>query len=154
MKAWLCLGSNQDKPKEQLERAVEFLNNKCYVKIVRKGNVHITKPFGHTDQPDFANQLLEINTVLSAEELLAFIKTTEVELGRKPTFRWGPRLIDIDIVFYGDETINREDLTIPHPGVKDRHYLLQLLNEAIPDYVHPELKHSISHLYKNLSKES
>lgn len=153
MKAWLCLGSNLDNPKEQLGKAVNFLSDKCYVKIVRRGSIHITKPFGYTDQPDFANQLLEVETVLSAKELLEFIKTSEIALGRKPTFRWGPRLIDIDIVFYEDDTITNDDLIIPHPGVKDRHYLLQLLNEAIPDYVHPELKHSISHLYKNLSKE-
>jgi dihydroneopterin aldolase / 2-amino-4-hydroxy-6-hydroxymethyldihydropteridine diphosphokinase len=150
MKAWICLGSNLDKPMQQLEKAVNYLQEKCYVTILRQGKAFMTKPFGYKNQPDFANQLLEIETLLTPSELLIFLKNAELELGRKPTFKWGPRTIDMDIVFYGDEIINSEDLTIPHSGAADREYLLLLLNEVIPDYVHPVLKQSISSIYKNL----
>ena len=154
MKAWICLGSNQDNPKQQLEKAVKYLQEKCYITVLQHGKAVITKPFGYMKQPDFANQLLEIETLLTPAELLAFLKNAELELGRKPSFKWGPRTIDMDIVFYGDEIINSEELIIPHPGVADREYLLLLLNEVIPDYVHPVLKQTISNIYKNLQKET
>jgi dihydroneopterin aldolase/2-amino-4-hydroxy-6-hydroxymethyldihydropteridine diphosphokinase len=154
MKAWLCLGSNQEQPFIQLEKAVKFLDEKCYITILRKSEAITTKPYGFKEQPDFANQLLEVETKLSAIELLLFLKNAEQELGRAKTFKWGPRVIDIDIIFYGDETIRSEQVTIPHPGITDRKYLLTMLNELIPDYVHPELKISISKLYQNLQKET
>jgi dihydroneopterin aldolase / 2-amino-4-hydroxy-6-hydroxymethyldihydropteridine diphosphokinase len=154
MKAWLCLGSNQSQPFQQLEKAVQFLDEKCYITILQKGKAIETKPYGYKEQPDFANQLLEIETKLSASELLLLIKNTEKELGRTHTFKWGPRVIDIDVLFYGDETINSEQITIPHPGIMDREYLLMMLNDVIPDYTHPALKQSISKLYNNLKKET
>jgi 2-amino-4-hydroxy-6-hydroxymethyldihydropteridine diphosphokinase len=154
MKAWLCLGSNQERPFEQLEKAVKYLDEKCYITILSRGKATQTKPYGYKDQPDFANQLLEIETRLTAIELLLFLKNAERELGRMPTFKWGPRTIDIDIIFYGDEAINNEQITIPHPGIGDREYLLCLLNEMIPEYTHPQLKRPINQLYKNLKKES
>ena len=148
MQAIICLGSNLDNPLHQLELATAYLQEKCYVNILQKGNVTMTKPFGYEDQPDFANQLLEIETPLSPIELLVFLKSAEQVLGRKPTFKWGPRSIDLDIIFYTDKIINTEDLTIPHPGIADREYLLSLLNELIPDYIHPVLQKSVSTIYK------
>lgn len=153
MKAWLCLGSNQEKPFQQLQKAVSYLKEKCYITILKEGKALKTKPFGYTDQPDFSNQLLQIETPLSAEELLIFLKKAELELGRFPTFKWGPRTIDIDILFYEDEIIDKEELVIPHPGIAAREYLLQLLCEEIPDYVHPRLKKSIRELNDIFLKE-
>ncbi|MFO7660028.1 MAG: 2-amino-4-hydroxy-6-hydroxymethyldihydropteridine diphosphokinase [Candidatus Cloacimonadaceae bacterium] len=153
MKAWLCLGSNQEKPFRQLEKAIRYLKEKCYITILKEGKAIKTKPFGYTDQPDFVNQLLHIETPLSAEELLIFLKKAELELGRFPTFKWGPRTIDLDILFYENEVINRENLVIPHPGIAEREYLLQLLWEEIPDYVHPVLQKTIRELNEKLTKE-
>lgn len=153
MKAWLCLGSNQDKPFQQLEKAVRYLNEKCYVTILKEGRAVQTKPFGYINQPDFVNQLIYIETPLSAEELLIFLKKAELELGRFPTFKWGPRTIDLDILFYENEVINKENLVIPHPGIAEREYLLQLLMDELPDYVHPLLQKSIRELHENLIKE-
>jgi 2-amino-4-hydroxy-6-hydroxymethyldihydropteridine diphosphokinase len=147
MTAWVCLGSNLDNPVQQLQCALKYLQEKCYVKILRQSNVMISKPYGYPDQPDFANQLIEIETPLSAEELLIFLQNTEQYLGRKPTFRWGPRVIDLDIIFYGDAVIKTKDLSIPHPGIANREYLLQLLYEVIPDYQHPETKQTIRTIY-------
>jgi len=154
MKAWLCLGSNKNNPFEQLERAVNYLSKKCYIAILKEGKPINTKPFGYTEQPDFANQLIQIETPLNAEELLIFLKKTEIELGREKTFKWGPRSIDIDILFYENEVINKSGLIIPHPGIAEREYLLNLLNEEIPDYIHPLLKKSILEIYNNYQKET
>ncbi len=152
MRAVLCLGSNLDEPFLQLEKAIRFLESKCYITILKKGKAIMTKPYGFTEQPDFANQLIQIDTSLSAMELLLFIKNMEIELGRKPSFKWGPRLIDIDIVFYEDEIVKSNNLIIPHPGVMQREYLLRMLKELIPDYVHPEHKQTIDTIYNNLIK--
>lgn len=154
MKVWLCLGSNQNNPFEQLDRAVRLLNGKCYITIIKEGQPVSTKPFGYTDQPDFANQLIQIETPLNAEELLIFLKKTEIELGREKSFKWGPRLIDIDILFYENEVINKSELIVPHPGIAEREYLLNLLCEEIPDYIHPLLKKSIREIYNNYQKET
>jgi dihydroneopterin aldolase / 2-amino-4-hydroxy-6-hydroxymethyldihydropteridine diphosphokinase len=153
MKAWLCLGSNQDNPFHQLERTLKYLAEKCYIKILQQGKPISSKPYGYADQPDFANQLIQIETPLKAKELLAFLKNAEIELGRKPTFKYGPRLIDLDIIFFEDEVIKDTRLTVPHPGITKREYLLNMLNEMIPDYIHPELKLSIKHLYDNFPKD-
>lgn len=147
MTAWICLGSNLEEPFKQLEKAVMYLSEKCYITILRQGKAMATKPFGFTDQPDFANQLIQIETPLSAMELLIFLKKVEEELGRKPTHKWGPRIIDMDILFYGDEVIKTDELTIPHPGIPEREYLLKLLNDIAPDYVHPEINARISNIY-------
>lgn len=147
MKAWLCLGSNLNEPERQLQKAVQYLREKCYINVLKEGKSILTKPFGYTDQPDFANQLLEIETRLSPRELLIFLKSSEVELGRKPTFKWGPRSIDLDILFYEDRVINTDELVIPHPGIRQREYLLSLLNDMIPDFKHPELNKTMQELY-------
>jgi len=153
MTAWLCLGSNLDNPFKQLELALKYIEEKCYVKILQKTKPMKTKPYGYIDQPDFVNQLIQVDTTLSATELMMFLKETEKQLGRKQTFKWGPRKIDMDIVFYGDEIINEENLTVPHPGISDRLYLLQMLNDIIPDYKYPGSDITIQTMFKELNKE-
>ena len=150
MIAWLCLGSNQDDPEKHLKQAVSYLQEKCYIKILQTGKIHQTKPYGYIDQPDFTNQLLQVETPLNPHELLTFLKKAETELGRKPTFKWGPRVIDLDIVFYENKVINSDELILPHPGIMDRTYLLQLLNEVIPDYIHPVNGQSIRTIYQTV----
>jgi len=155
MKACLCLGSNLNNPIKQLEKAVKYLGEKCYINIIKAGDLISTKPFGYKEQPDFANQLLLIDTPLSARELLIFIKKTEKELGRIETFKWGPRSIDIDIILYEDEIINEEHLKLPHPGIMEREFLLKMLAEMMPDYIHPVEKKTISTLLSEYkSKEA
>lgn len=153
MKAWICLGSNLNKPEEQLQTAVKYLKEKCFFRIIKEGKPLSSKPFGYTDQPDFINQLIQVETLLSAHELLCFVKNVEKELGRLDTFKWGPRTIDLDIIFYEDEIIDKDDLKIPHPGIVEREYLLKLLNDMIPDYIHPELNKTIREIYSNFQKE-
>jgi 2-amino-4-hydroxy-6-hydroxymethyldihydropteridine diphosphokinase len=153
VKAWICLGSNLNEPKAQLTKAVHYLREKCFITVLREGAVVMAKPFGYANQPDFANQLLEIETRLSPHELLLFLKRSETELGRQPTFKWGPRNIDLDILFYEDRVIKSDELVIPHSGITEREYLLRMLNDIIPDYRHPELKKTISEIYDNFLKQ-
>jgi len=154
MKVWLSLGSNLEQPFQQLERALKYLNEKCYISVLQKSEAIATKPYGVTDQPDFANQIIQIETPLSASELMIFLKEAETFLGRVPGQLLGPRLIDLDILFYGDEVIKTRGLTVPHHAILQREYLLRLLNSLIPDYVHPETKETISVIYNKFqSKE-
>jgi len=152
MRVWLSLGSNLEQPFLQLERAVGYLKEKCYIQILRMSEAIETKPFGIVDQPDYANQIIEIETPLTAHELLIFLKNTERHLGRLPGLKWGPRIIDMDILFYGNEIIKTEELSVPHPAIAERAYLLKLLNSMIPDYVHPEIKKTISSINDKFQK--
>jgi len=147
MTVWLALGSNLDNPEQQLSKTINYIKEKCYITVMNRSRVVITKPEEYTGQPDFANQILEIETTLSPQELLAFCKATEIALGRQPSVPKGPRLIDIDIMFYNNDVIESETLTIPHPAIVKRFYLLELLNEMIPDYVHPNLGKTVHELY-------
>jgi 2-amino-4-hydroxy-6-hydroxymethyldihydropteridine diphosphokinase len=153
MKVWLSLGSNLGKPFQELERAIKYLNEKCYISVLQVSEAIETKPFGVADQPDFANQVIQIETPLSAHELLIFLKETERHLGRTSGQAWGPRLIDLDILFYGDEVIKTQELTIPHPAILDREYLLRLLNSIIPEYLHPETKKTINDMYNKFKSK-
>jgi 2-amino-4-hydroxy-6-hydroxymethyldihydropteridine diphosphokinase len=152
LKTWLSLGSNLEDPFKQLERALNYLMEKCYIKVLSVSEAIATKPFGNINQPDFANQVVLIDTPLSAQELMTFLKAAEKHLGRVPGEKWGPRLIDLDILFYGDEVLDTEDLKIPHPAILQRDYLLKLLNTMIPEYIHPEENESINSIYCKFHK--
>ena len=130
--AYLATGSNLGERRTQLERAARSLERRG-VLILRGGRVHETEPFGVEDQPAFLNQILEVEWNGSARDLLLAAKDVERELGRTPTFRWGPREIDVDILLFGDEKIAEPDLTIPHPGLRQRRYLQEQLVELRPD---------------------
>jgi 2-amino-4-hydroxy-6-hydroxymethyldihydropteridine diphosphokinase len=130
--AYLATGSNLGERGTQLQRAARSLERRG-VRILRAGRVHETEPFGVEDQPAFLNQVLEVEWNGSAHDLLLAAKDVERELGRTPTFRWGPREIDVDILLFGEEKIAEPDLTIPHPGLRQRRYLQEQLAELRPD---------------------
>ena len=106
--------------------------------------------WGVTDQPDFLNQILLVETHLSAEDLLAYLKDLENRIGREPSFRFGPRLVDIDIIFYSDQIISEPGLEIPHPRFQDRAFVLVPLAEISPNLKIPGTDQTISDLLANL----
>ena len=116
------------------------------VQIRKNSSIYITPPWGYEDQPDFLNQVLEVESKLAPVPLLSYLKEIEAEMGRLETFRYGPRLIDIDILFYASQVIQEEDLQIPHPRLQERAFVLVPLHEIAPDFVHPVLNETITAL--------
>jgi 2-amino-4-hydroxy-6-hydroxymethyldihydropteridine diphosphokinase len=105
--------------------------------VKAKSHVYETPPWGFEDQPPFLNQALQVQTYLQPEPLLKHLKRLEIALGRKTSFHNGPRLIDIDILFYDDLVLNTPTLTIPHPRLHERGFVLLPLMDIAPDLVHP-----------------
>jgi 2-amino-4-hydroxy-6-hydroxymethyldihydropteridine diphosphokinase len=103
--------------------------------VLRASAVRETEPFGVTEQPRFLNQVVEVAWEGSARELLAAAKAVEAAVGRTPTYRWGPREIDVDVLLFGEESIAEPDLTVPHPGLWERPFVLEPLGELRPDLV-------------------
>lgn len=116
------------------------------VDVVRCSRVYETPPWGDQNQPAFLNAVCHGCTTLSPLELLAYLKTIERELGRVQTRRWGPRVIDLDILFFDDLVLNTSDLTIPHPLLHRRAFVLQPLHEIAPSLQHPVLHASVAAL--------
>jgi 2-amino-4-hydroxy-6-hydroxymethyldihydropteridine diphosphokinase len=132
---YLALGSNLGDRLENLKQAIAALSPQMDVKA--KSHVYETPPWGYEDQPRFFNQVLKTQTYLQPEQLLKHIKRLEVTLGRKATFRNGPRVIDIDILMYDDLVLKTSILTLPHPRMHERGFVLLPMMDIAPDVVHP-----------------
>jgi 2-amino-4-hydroxy-6-hydroxymethyldihydropteridine diphosphokinase len=141
---YLALGSNLDNRLANLKRAVTALSPQMEVKA--KSHIYETPPWGYEDQPKFLNQVIQVRTYLEPEPLLKHIKRLEVMLGRKASFQNGPRLIDMDILFYDDLILNTPSLVIPHPRLHERGFVLLPLMDIAPDLVHPVLQKSVREL--------
>ena len=148
--AYLALGSNLGNRLTNLKNALSNLTPQMDVK--KKSPVYETPPWGHTDQPQFLNQCVQVETYLEPENLLAHLKRLETVLGREPTFENGPRVIDIDILFYDDLILNTPPLVIPHPRMHTRGFVLVPLNDIAPDVVHPVLGKPISELLLDVER--
>lgn len=123
-KAYLGLGTNIGDRLGYLNKAYEILNNKEEINIIKKSKIYETKAWGFTEQADFLNMCIEIDTSLCEYELLRVCQDVEYELNRKRIIKWGPRTIDVDILFFNDIILNDEELTIPHPRIQDRAFVL------------------------------
>lgn len=150
--AYLGLGTNLGERRKNLERAARLLfqtpseplkpgrlNSDGHLQLLRSSSVYETAPWGYADQPDFLNCVLEMETGLTSDQLLDITQAVEREAGRKWSLRYGPRLIDVDILFYGASIIKRADLQIPHPRLHQRAFVLVPLAELAPDLTHPVL---------------
>ncbi len=146
---YLLLGSNLGDRMKQVRDAADLIA-KNVGKIIIRSACYETASWGNTDQPDFINQVLLVRTGLTAREVLDQVLAIEVSLGRVRHEKWGARLIDIDILFYGGEVIREPDLVVPHPHLHERAFVLIPLEEIAPALVHPVLKQSVSELARNL----
>lgn len=142
---FLLLGSNLGDPLENIEKAHRRLAE-IDIAIQQTSSYYRTAPWGNPDQPWFINQGVVVSTRYPATDLLARLKVLESGLGRKSTGKWQPRIIDIDILFYGNQVITETGLTIPHPQVPYRRFALVCLNEIASHFVHPVLRKSVSEL--------
>ena len=132
-KAWLSLGANLGDPAAQLAEAVRRIDAHPAITVTRQSSVLATKPWGKTDQPDFANQAIEIETSLKPMELLDVLLGIELAMGRVREEVWGPRVIDIDIIACDRFEIKSPRLTLPHPYAHEREFVLAPLAEIAPE---------------------
>ncbi len=138
--AYIALGSNLDDPRAQVERGFVALETLPSSRLVLRSRLYASKPLGSIPQPDFVNAAAGVLTQLSPRDLLRSLKRLEAELGRAaPVERWGPRRIDFDLIAYGDVRVAETDLTIPHPGVPERGFVLYPLAEIAPDLLIPNV---------------
>lgn len=152
MRIWLALGTNLGNRFWNLRDAQNRLSGQ--INILGASSIYETAPWGVTDQPDFLNQVIEAETDLQPRELLGFAKQIEKEMGRVPTVRYGPRLIDIDILLYDDEQVDQPDLVIPHPRMAERAFVMVPLAELSPDKMLPGTERTASQILQTLNTES
>ncbi|MFH1054684.1 MAG: 2-amino-4-hydroxy-6-hydroxymethyldihydropteridine diphosphokinase [Candidatus Altiarchaeota archaeon] len=148
-KVFLSLGSNLGVREKNIKEAVRLLGEKC--KVMNVSPLYETEPVGYKEQGMFLNCAAEVETELTPIELLWFIKVIEQKLKRKETVKNGPRTIDIDILFYDNLIFDEPELTLPHPRLHERQFVLQPLNVLCPAFTHPVLKKTVAELYRNIS---
>lgn len=147
---YLGLGSNLGSRCANLRAGVVALSSA--VTVLAESSIYETPPWGVTDQPAFLNMALRGETGLSPHDLLHTLKQIERQLGRVPSVRYGPRLIDIDILFYDDLVLTSPELTIPHPTLHERAFVLVPLAEIAPDFVHPVLNQPVRALLEKVDR--
>ena len=147
----IALGTNLGDRAENLAAARLHLAE--ILSIEKVSHIYETDPWGYSDQPDYLNQVLLGSTTRSVTELLKTLKQIEVEMGREPGFRYGPRLIDLDLLFYDDLIWQTEELTIPHPRLSERAIVLVPLREIVPDWLHPVLLRTVAQLADKVGTE-
>ncbi len=148
--AYIGIGSNLDSPAGNCLTADQRLSEHPAITVVARSSLYQSEPFGKTDQGWFVNSVAQIKTSLSPDELLQACLTIEQEMGRTRNEKWGPRIIDLDILFYDDLIIQQEGLEIPHPGIPERSFVLAPMNEIAPDFIHPKLKKTIETLLQEI----
>ena len=147
---FLALGTNLGDRLKTLQETIAQLSPK--VRPRSASPVYQTAPWGYSDQPDYLNQVIEAETELEPVDLLKYLKNLEKKLGRKPTFRYGPRVIDLDILFYDDLILETTELVIPHPRLHERDFVLIPLADLAPEKTHPLLGKTVEELKEQASR--
>ncbi len=146
--ALVGIGSNVGERVKNCQSAIALLKDK--VTILKISSFYETEPWHNTKEDYFVNCVVEVVTLLDPRRLLDILKVIEQKMGRVDTGKWGPRVIDLDILFYGDEIIEESDLTIPHPFLDKRAFVLVPLSEITPDILHPVIKKTATEMLSEL----
>ncbi|GAX62682.1 7,8-dihydro-6-hydroxymethylpterin-pyrophosphokinase [Candidatus Scalindua japonica] len=152
-KVYVGLGSNLGNRKENIIRAIDRIDTCEEFSVKERSGFYDTAPFGGPPQPDYVNCVIGLETEVGPQALLKEFKKIEVELGRKPGLRWGPRMVDLDILLYGDKIVKEHNLKIPHERMYERVFVLEPLCEISPDIKHPVSGISLSELLDKLKQE-
>ncbi|MDH3337408.1 MAG: 2-amino-4-hydroxy-6-hydroxymethyldihydropteridine diphosphokinase [Gammaproteobacteria bacterium] len=136
---YIGLGSNLNEPSVQVESALEILRTIPEIRLLSRSPLYLSAPLGPTDQPDYVNAVAKISTTLGARDLLLVLKRIERLRGRKDCARWGPRVLDLDLLVYGAQEIDELHLKVPHPGIAERNFVLLPLRDIAPDLDIPGL---------------
>jgi 2-amino-4-hydroxy-6-hydroxymethyldihydropteridine diphosphokinase len=145
---YIALGTNLGNRLDNLQRTVKALPPEA--RVINASPIYETPPWGYLDQADFLNQVLQAETDLTPEDLLAYLKRLETQLGRQASFKYGPRLIDLDILFYDDLILETSILTIPHPKINERAFVLVPLADLAPDHLHPSFGLTVRELMEKV----
>lgn len=135
--AYVGLGSNLDQPTRQIERAIEELDRLPHSRVVRRSSLYRSAPIGYADQPDFVNAVVQLETGLSADRLLGELQDVEARHGRARSFANAPRTLDLDLLTFDALEMKSERLTLPHPRMHERAFVLKPLVEAAPEATIP-----------------
>ncbi|MFD2741888.1 MULTISPECIES: 2-amino-4-hydroxy-6-hydroxymethyldihydropteridine diphosphokinase [Sphingobacterium] len=152
-RAYILLGANLGKPIQQLQAAVADIT-KLIGEVVQISSLYESAAWGIVDQPSFINQVLSVDTELSACALLQTCQQIENKLGRVRDIKWGARVIDIDILYFNNDIVDKPDLTIPHPYIRERRFTLIPLVEIAPNYINPVLKQTNDELLQDCLDQS
>ncbi|MEW6162717.1 MAG: 2-amino-4-hydroxy-6-hydroxymethyldihydropteridine diphosphokinase [Nitrospirota bacterium] len=147
--AYIGIGSNLGNRQENCLRTIEILEKRG-ITVKKKSSIYETEPWGVKDQPRFINMAIEVETGLEPKELLRILKDVEREVGREESFKWGPRIIDLDILLFDSLILREDDLEIPHPLMHERDFVLRPLCEIAPERIHPILKVRVCDLMQKL----
>ncbi len=151
--AYIGIGSNLGDKVGHCQRAISEILKVNRHRLLGQSSLYQTQPIGYTSQDWFVNGVIKIETDLEPKDLLRTLKEVERKLGRVETFRWGPRLIDLDILFFDKRKIKTEELKIPHPLAHERRFVLVPLAEIDPDLIHPVLKKTAQELLEGLGQD-
>jgi len=151
-RVFISIGSNLGPRKANCLEAVRRLSEADSITLVRRSPLYETSPWGRAGQGPFVNCAVEAATTLSPHKLLETLKKIESDMGRRPSGRWGPRPIDLDIIFYGGKIIETPGLTVPHPHAHERGFVLAPLADIAPDFRHPAIGRSVKELLSGLEK--
>lgn len=149
-KVYLALGSNMGDKEDYINGAIHALKEHPQIKVNKISDMIVTKPYGGVKQDDFLNGALEAETLLSPEELLEACHDIEDAANRRRTIHWGPRTLDIDILFYDKLIFESDTLVIPHPDLENRDFVLKPMNMLAPNFRHPVLKKTMAQLLQEL----
>lgn len=134
--AFIALGANLDRPVECIQQAIALLEDKD-IKVLRCASLYRSPPMGPQDQPDFINTVVKVESDKNARQLLSQLQDIELKMGKRKVRHWGPRIIDLDLILFGNEIIRLDGLSVPHPRMHERRFVLEPLAELAPDLVVP-----------------
>ena len=153
MRAFVAIGSNIGEKLQNCLKAIRLLDSVKGCRVLKKSSFYKTEPVGYKEQDWFINCAVLIETELNPYELLDRLQEIEVLMGRKKSFKWGPRVIDLDLLLYEDMVINGKRLTIPHPLMHKRRFVLVPVSELEPDLIHPVLNRSVTDILRDISED-